>query len=408
MLRIIGQLALSLALLAAVPATAQNLFAPVAKVDGAVVTAYEQQQRARMLTLFRSPGDPMETALDTLIDERLQVREAVRQGLSVTEDEIVAGEEEFAQRANLDREKFLAAIAQQGVARQSLRDFVTAGLLWRKVVRQEFGRKVEITPAEVARAKAKATSEGSGLRVLLSEIILPAPNEAARQAALSRAEDLGSITSLDAFSAAARRYSAAPTARVGGRIDWMPVSNLPPNIASLVVALAPGQVTPPVPLPNAVAVFQLRALDEGATQARAGAIEYAVFTLPGSDAAAQAQAAQIARGLDTCDDLYGAAKGLPEDRLLRETKAPGQIPGDVALELAKLDAGEVATTLLGGNRLALVMLCHRIADPSLETTDDQIRERLLNQRLAGLAENYLAELRANAHVERAAAARAGQ
>ena len=93
------------------PALSQNLFAPVAKVNDRVVTAYELDQRARMVTLFRSPGDPKELALKALIDERLQLQEGKRMGLSVTPEEVTEGMTEFAARANLTVEEFTTGLA---------------------------------------------------------------------------------------------------------------------------------------------------------------------------------------------------------------------------------------------------------------------------------------------------------
>jgi len=69
-------LILALALLSALPAKAQNLFAPVAQVNERVITVFERDQRARMLALFNTPGDPLEEALNSLIDERLQLEVA--------------------------------------------------------------------------------------------------------------------------------------------------------------------------------------------------------------------------------------------------------------------------------------------------------------------------------------------
>jgi len=397
MMRIIRQIGLLIAMAVTTPAVAQNLFAPVAEVNGSVITAYEQSQRATMLTLFRTPGDPAAQALDALINERLQMREAKRRGLTVTEEEIVAGETEFAQRAQLDRTQFLAALAQAGVARESLRDFVVAGLLWRKVVRDEFAGRVSISQAEVDRFIADARRERPGPRVLLTEIILPANTPQARATAERIAAELQNIRSVDAFSDAARRYSAAPTAPAGGRLDWMPIGNLPGNIAALVLPLAPGGVTPPVPLPNALAVFQLRGIQE-AGAAPADRIEYATVAL-----ASPAEAARVAARVDTCDDLYGV---VPDggDRVARQTLAPAQIPAAVALDLARLDPGEAAISGTAGPT-TLVMLCRRIADAGAEIGEEQARDQIVNRRVGRQADNLLAELRANAHIRRGAAAR---
>ena len=55
------------------PAGAQNLFAPAIFVNDQAVTGYEIEQRARMLTLFRAPGDTNRLAREQLIIERVHL-----------------------------------------------------------------------------------------------------------------------------------------------------------------------------------------------------------------------------------------------------------------------------------------------------------------------------------------------
>ena len=64
------------------------------------------------------------------------------------------------------------------------------------------------------------------------------------------------------FGAAARQYSAAPTGQHGGRLDWLALENLPAPVAEKLLKLAPGQVSEPFVLPNAVALFQLNNIAE--------------------------------------------------------------------------------------------------------------------------------------------------
>jgi peptidyl-prolyl cis-trans isomerase SurA len=82
---------------------------------------------------------------------------------------------------------------------------------------------------------------------------------------------------------------------------------------------------------------------------------------------------------------------------MTRTKAGmGEVPGDVALELAKLDPNETSVALTRGGNRRMLMLCGRA--PVLEPmpTRDQVREQVINQKLEGLAENYLEELRSAA------------
>ena len=170
-----------------------------------------------------------------------------------------------------------------------------------------------------------------------SELVIPvegSPDDEKAQAERIRAQAQGEA----AFASAAREYSAARTAGSGGKLDWMPVSNLSPDLQAQVLRLQPGQVTPPISVPNAVVLLQLRAIAdaEGGTSGEQ-TVEYARLVLPeGPDAAAQI--ARIKAEVDTCNDLYAAVNA---QAVQRETKPMGQIPGDIALELARMDPGEI-------------------------------------------------------------------
>ena len=384
-----------------VAAQAQNMFAPAAKVNEQAVTNFEVDQRAKFLALLRSPGDPQKEALKALVNERLQLAAAVAAGINLTDDQVLIGMEEFAARANLSVEDFTKAIAGGGVAQESFRDFVKSGLAWRELVRARFGPRAQITEAEVDRALALTSGKG-GLRVLLSEIILPAQNQQAMAQSQRRAADIAKLTSTAAFSAQARRYSASGSRGRGGRLDWMPLSNLPPQIRSQILALSPGQVTPPISITNGIVLFQLRGIEETeAVEATDVSLEYASYYIPGGRTeAALKEAARIKGRVDSCDDLYGIAKGQPEERLDINTLPIAEVPQDVAIELAKLDPGEVSTNLTraNGETLVLLMLCGRTAELGEDVSREDVRARLFNQRLESYANGYLSELKADATI----------
>ena len=97
------------------------------------------------------------------------------------------------------------------------------------------------------------------MRFLLSEIILPLlPGQ--EEQTLETAEAIKNLTGFDAFSKAAKRYSAAPSRDMGGRVKWQDLNSLPAVLKPLIFGLEPGEVTEPLRVPNAVALFQLRAL----------------------------------------------------------------------------------------------------------------------------------------------------
>ena len=134
------------------PATAQNLFEPVIYVNDRVITRYELQQRARMLQLFRAPGDPQQLAREQLIEERIKMDAADSAGASLPDEAIRSGMEEFAGRADMGADAFIAQLEQAGVAEQSFRDFVRAGITWREFSRARFANRVSVSDADLERA----------------------------------------------------------------------------------------------------------------------------------------------------------------------------------------------------------------------------------------------------------------
>ena len=362
-------------------------FGPRLYVNDRAISNFEVQQRTLFLTLLRAPGDLDAEAIKGLIEDRLRSAEAKAQGLTLTAEAVIAGMNEFAARANLTGEQFIAALGQAGVAPETFRDFVSAGLIWRDVIRAKFGGQVSISEAEIDRAIARS-KQATTARVLLSEIVIPGGDGLAIEEKLKREKATGT-----AFTAAAKRYSKAPSAKDGGALDWLPLANLPADVRAAVIGLEKGQISDPVRVPGGLAVFLLRDIAQDPTPDLAPIeVKYAQFLVPNDGASV----GQLRAKVDVCDDLYAAAKGLPEDRLTVDTLPIGQVPSAIGAELAQLDPGESSTAITRGPWRVFLMLCSRTPVQELPAQRDDIRTQLINARLGGLAERYLSELKADA------------
>ncbi|SHG31625.1 peptidylprolyl isomerase [Cognatishimia maritima] len=380
--------------------SAQSQFSPVATVNEMVVTRYELEQRAQFYKVIRRLGNLEKIALDDLIEDRLKMLAARELGIEINDEQLKAGMDEFAGRANLSSEDFIAAITREGIEVQTFRDFVRVGLMWRGVVQARFRGRVQISDAEID--AALGSSGQAGLRVLLSEIILPLTPENEAQAR-DLAAQISSLTSSREFADAARRFSAAGSRNNDGRLDWLPLTRLPAPLQPVILELKPGEVSAPIELEGAIAIFQMRGVEEMPVQKSAvAAIEYGVLRLPGGRSAETLARAEDIRGsIDTCDDLYGVNFGGPDEALTIQSQQPAEIPRDIALELAKLDRHEVSTALTSqdGSQLLFVMLCGRTASVNEEASREDVLSALRNRRLSSYADGYLEQLRADAKIE---------
>jgi peptidyl-prolyl cis-trans isomerase SurA len=381
------------------PAQAQNLFAPAILVNDVAITGYELQQRQLFLEVLNTPGDHAADARSSLIEDRLKQQATRSAGLGNLTEVIEAGMEEFAGRANLTKEEFVAELEKLDVSEETFRDFVAVSITWRELINIRYGRQVEISEAEIDRALQ--ASGATGVRVLISELIMPTPVDQI-DIVMERAERISKIKSIDAFAEEARQYSATATRDQGGVLDWMPITDLPPVLRPQLLSLAIGDVTAPIPIPNAVALFQLRGIQETSVPSPTySAIDYAIYLIPGGKSeAALAQAAKVRSEVDVCDDLNGQAYGQAEAVLTRNSQKPSEIPSNIAIELAKLDDREMSTALTtaDGQTLMLLMLCGRTATINEDLTRDDIAASLRQRRINAFSQSYLDQLLADARI----------
>jgi peptidyl-prolyl cis-trans isomerase SurA len=378
-------------------AAAQNQFAPAITVNERVITQFELDQRVRLLEVFRTPGDLRQVAREGLIEDRLKQQEIDRVGLTIPPEALEAALEEFAGRADMSLAQFNQMLAQNGIDPATLRDFVTIGVTWREYVRARFNREVTVTDADVERALGQRGSARSEIEVLLSEIIIAAPPEMAERAGQA-ANQISQMRSFADFEAAARQVSALASREQGGRLDWLPITNYPPQLRDVILNLQTGEVTEPILIPNGIALFQMRGKREAVRPALPPtSIDYAAYYIAGGQSEAGLRIARdVANNVDTCDDLYGIARNQPREVLDRADLPPDQIPNDIALELARLDPGEVSTNLTrnNGQTLVFLMLCQR--NRTADADPDAVRNQIRGQRLATLSAALVEDLRAQA------------
>ena len=375
-------------------ANAKSPFSPAIIINDKSITHYEINQREKLLKILKVPGDISKLARKQLIEDRLKLAAAEDLDLLPSQDEVRSGMDEFSSRGGLATDAFIIEIGKIGVSKETFSDFIKASIAWRKVVQARFGSRSQVSEIQLERS-TNSTGSGSGLRVLLTEIILPAPKGQKAQAQLL-AKELSKIKSVDGFSKAARKYSVAPTRNLGGRVKWQNLDELPNVLKPLIFGLAPGEVTEPLSIANGIAIFQLRGIEETSFRRPAAAsIEYLTYTFPSQD---KTTLIELKRKTDHCDDIYSFAKQNPSHTFFRESNKPEKIKKPIRNILATLDAHEKYFSRYD-NISSLTMLCARSAFVPEKAPDlHQIRLGLRNRRLENYAQGYLENLLQDARI----------
>ena len=393
-----------LSAIAAPAARAQSPFAAAVYVNDSAITNYEVTQKMRLLEFLGATGsDPRQQAIDRLIEERLQEQEATRLGGRLEPGDLTDAMTEFAGRANLTLDAFVARLQQAGIDRDTFVSFIRAGALWRGLVQARFGSQIRITDAQIDQALSVEGVQPV-TEVLISEIFLPTDAQFA-ETVQRIVPQIQRIRSETEFANAARQVSIAPSATTGGRVDrWINVAAIPDPVGSQMATAPIGAVVGPVDMPGALAFFLLRARrDSRAVAGSAIEIDYRRVALPGGRSdETLAHVARIRDAVDRCADFAPVVlrefPDLAQDAIATLARPATELSAAERTEIERLNPGEMSANTVTDGRLVLLMLCARRVTGDGVPTRDQARLALLNRALEGQATVYLQQLRADADI----------
>jgi peptidyl-prolyl cis-trans isomerase SurA len=260
-MRFVSGAVLTLLLAFGGPVLAQNPYAPAITVNDGVITHYDIDQRMRLLGALGAGGDLRELAVEQLTEDRVKLQAADELGIELPEGAVEAGLDEFATQRGLTVEDVLGVLAAREIDRQTMDDFVEAGLVWREVLTARF--RARSMPSEADLDAALELAAVQPLEMLtLAEIALPFAERGeaeTRELADSLYRELARGGD---FAAVAGQYSRSPTAANGGRLEPVPATRLPPSFRTEVLLLRPGQVTRPVPISGGLAIIKLVSVNQ--------------------------------------------------------------------------------------------------------------------------------------------------
>lgn len=238
--------------------TGDRLDSIVAVVEDDVITRTELAQElaaVRQRITARGAGAPPEEVLrrqvlETMISERLQVREARRRGISVDEPSLNAAVESIARQNQLTLAQLRAAVRQEGLDFAAFRDDVRRQVVAQRLRQQVIDRNISVSQQEVDNALSRADIAGGGREYRLAQILIavaPNANPSVLAQAQQRVEQVMTQLQRGAnFQQLAVAVSDGREALEGGELGWLSAARLPRSFAEMVPQMSPGQISPPL------------------------------------------------------------------------------------------------------------------------------------------------------------------
>ncbi|MFZ4540251.1 MAG: SurA N-terminal domain-containing protein [Rickettsiales bacterium] len=381
-----------------------------AVVDDNVITTTDISERRDLIMATAGIPNTVENqqkitprVVQALIDETLQMQEAKRQSLVVSDADLNKALDAMGTRGD-SGETIRDFIRKNGLSQRSLENQIRAQLAWGKVVQRKLRRNVTIAQDEVLRAqKAASTAPGDEeYRVQAIEIAINGKPDNAAKLAQDIALQLKAGTEMPSI---ATRYIKQPELRYSAPV-WVPEKNLPPVLQQAMRTLKTNEVTPPLRSDTLIQIIQL--LDRKTSPKLADTTEYAIKQLAievpkqrdkGSLAKLTAVAASLQANPGDCMSETIPKVDLPVEVKFARARLGTMSPQQRSL-VSHLEVGDISDPLMGPDALRLIMVCEKTEASSGSLPDaETIRQQLFADKMELEAQKHLRNLRRDAFID---------
>jgi len=237
--------ALFLGLVMAAGLAAPALAAVKVMVNGTPITDVQISQRVKLLAL--EGGGGAKGATEQLINEVIQIDEAKRIGVTISESQIDSAILTVARNLKMSETNLKKVLTQQGVNLQTLRDRLKASLAWQAVVGQVVNQNVQISDSDLdAKAAGKVTAANS-YDYILKEVLFIGGGGRSGQANAYRQAFKG----CDSAVQLSTKYTDVAVTDVGRRH----ATQLPEALAKELAGINVGGITKPRVVSNGVSML---------------------------------------------------------------------------------------------------------------------------------------------------------
>jgi peptidyl-prolyl cis-trans isomerase SurA len=223
---------LVLAVSSAVPAMA----ATVVTVNGEPISDIQVDQRLR---LFRMEGNNTgrNGALKQLIDEAIQIQEAKRLGVVVSNAQVDDAFLQISRNLNVSRDRLQQMLQQGGISGSTLQDRLRAAIAWNAVTERAVVPQVQVSELDLDQQAAQKIADYQNFDYILKEVVFVGGGGRSAQANRYRSAFAGCDTAVEL----SLTYSDVAVVDIGRRH----ATQLPDAIAKELAGLNTGGITKP-------------------------------------------------------------------------------------------------------------------------------------------------------------------
>ena len=384
----------------------QDIQAIAVIVNDEVISRYDVNQRVRLILV--TSGIPAteenvkrieEQAIKALIDEKIQIQEAIKLEVPDSPDEINLMLDNIARSNQTTAEGILESITSQGVNSETLLSQIKSELLWNKIVRGRFGSYINISDEEVNIIYDRTIQNINNSQYDISEIFIGFEDESEEKEAKELTDRLTEqLKNEIAFEPVAQQFSQAPSSGQGGFIGWVSEGQLDPDIISNIKNLEIGSVSNPIKTVNGYYIIKLNGKsEEGGKNPMKNQYDLISVSFDIDD---KVMAKDFSDNFISCKRL----DGLLENYNQKEVNVIGkrllqELPKELHKELLEKNAGNTLSPRFSEENIDIILICDRKDDIGVQVNRDVIEDNIYSQKMGMMSRRHLRDLRRDAVIE---------
>lgn len=232
----------------------------VVVVNGSPITAYDIEQRAKLIATSTHKAPPRQEVIQELIDDRLKIAKAKSYGFEIPESDVNNAFDNIAKAQHMTPQQFSQVLERSGIAPSTIKARLKAELTWSQLVRGKFSSSLQVGDSDIAvalRSRNEADTDIVGYIYTLYPIIIlvpPGSSPAQIEGKRREAENLRNrfVSCGEGLPLARALRDVAVREPVTRN-----TSDLPEQQRSLITSIPLGHLTPPEVTPQGIQMFAL-------------------------------------------------------------------------------------------------------------------------------------------------------
>jgi len=249
------------------PARAQQI---VLLVNGSPITDLDIAHREKFIEMSNHKKPTRQEAINSLVDETLELREAARYSLEPTDADVQAAYDNVAQGMGVDSQKLTQILANGGASADTLKHRLKAEIAWTTLVRGRYKVSLEIADKDVEaelQLHQPQDNRQLGYEYIVRPIVLIVPRGSPDAVYEARKRDADALRSRFTTCTDGIAF-ARGLAEVAVRDPINKSSaDLPPALRTILDNIEVGHLTPPEQTGEGIQMFAVCSKKESKTEA---------------------------------------------------------------------------------------------------------------------------------------------